>query len=135
MADRLKVEVVTPQGVVFSDDVEMVTLPGVEGEMGVLPGHVPLVTRLIPGEIAIEAGSGPRFLAVGEGLVEITGLRVSILTDMAIAADQIDEAAAEAARQRAQARLRDSISDEEVATVNASLARALTQLHVKRRHK
>ena len=73
------------------------------------------------------------FLAVGEGLVEITGDHVSVLTDMAIAAEKIDEAKVEEARQRAEARLSEKLSDEEVASVNASLTRSLAQLHVKRR--
>jgi len=76
-----------------------------------------------------------QFLAVGEGLVEVTGDSVSILTDMAIEAENIDEAKAEEARQRAAARLREKISAEEVASVNASLARSLAQLHVKRRRR
>ena len=80
-------------------------------------------------------GGHDEFLAVGEGLVEVTGKRVAILTDMAIAADKIDEAKIEEARQRAEARLREKISAEEVASVNASLARSLAQLHVKRRRK
>jgi len=75
------------------------------------------------------------FLAIGEGAVEVTGDSVSIVTDMAVAVKDIDEARAEEARQRAAARLRDKISDEEVATVNAALARSLAQLKVKRRHR
>jgi F-type H+-transporting ATPase subunit epsilon len=76
-----------------------------------------------------------QFLAVGEGMVEVTGKEVAIATDMAIEADRIDEAKVEEARRRAEARLRDKISDEEVASVNASLARSLAQLHVKRRRR
>ncbi len=75
------------------------------------------------------------FLAVGEGLVDVTGDSVAIATDMAIAAETIDEGKAEAARQRAEARLRDKLSAEEVASVNASLVRSLTQLRVKRRQR
>jgi F-type H+-transporting ATPase subunit epsilon len=75
------------------------------------------------------------FLAVGEGLVEVTGDRVAIVTDMAIAVEEIDAARVEEARRRAEARLRDKVSDEEVATVNAALARALAQLRVKTRHR
>jgi F-type H+-transporting ATPase subunit epsilon len=74
-------------------------------------------------------------LAVGEGLVEITGDRVAIVTDMAVRAESIDEAKVEEARQRAAARLRDKLSDEEVASVNASLACSLAQLRVKRRRR
>ena len=135
MAATLKLEIVTPDAVVYSEDVEMVTLPSVEGEMGILPQHVRLMTQLIPGEISVRKGGHDEFLAVGEGLVEVTGKRVSILTDMAIAADKIDEAKAEEARRRAEARLREKISDEEIATVSASLARSLAQLQVKRRRK
>ena len=76
-----------------------------------------------------------RLLAVGEGLVEITGQQVSIVTDMAIAAERIDEAKVEEARARAVARLQEKIADEEVATVNASLARSLAQLQVRRRRR
>ncbi len=113
----------------------MVTLPAIEGQIGILPRHVPVLTRLVPGEIIVRTNEEEEFLAIGEGLVEITGERVAIVTDMAVAAKDIDEARAEEARQRAAARLRDKISDEEVATVNASLARSLAQLRVKRRHR
>ena len=118
----------------YSEDVEMVTLPGVEGQIGVYPQHVPLMTQMVPGEIIVRKDGHDLFIAVGEGLIEITGDRVAVLTDMAIAADRIDEAKVEEARRRAEARLREKLSDEEVASVNASLARSLAQLHVKRRH-
>ena len=134
MANSIRLEIVTPEATVFSDDVEMVTLPGVEGQMGVLPHHVRLMTQLIPGELIVQKGGRDQFMAVGEGLVEVTGNCVSIVTNMAIAVDEIDEASAEEARQRAETRLREKISAEEVASVNASLARSLAQLHVKRRH-
>jgi len=133
MAETLRLEIVTPEAVVYSEDVDMVTLPSVEGQMGILPQHVGLMTQLVPGEIIVRKDGHDQFLAVGEGLVEVTGKRVAILTDMAVAADKIDEARVEEARQRAEARLREKISDEEVASVNASLARSLAQLHVKRR--
>lgn len=131
----LRLEIMTPQSTVYSQDVEMVTLPGIEGQLGILPHHVRLMTRLVPGEILVHRNGQQEFLAVGGGLVEVTGTRVSIVTDMAIAAASIDEAKAEEARQRAAARLREKMSAEEVASVNASLARSLAQLHVKRRHR
>jgi len=133
MANTIKLEIVTPQATVFSDDVEMVTLPGVEGQMGILPQHVRLMTQLVPGEMIVRKDGQDRFLAVGEGLIEVTGDRVAIVTDMAVAAENIDEAKVEEARERAAARLREKISSEEVASVNASLARSLAQLRVKRR--
>jgi F-type H+-transporting ATPase subunit epsilon len=133
MAATLRLEIVTPQATVFSEDVDMVTLPAVEGQMGVLPQHVRLITQIVPGELIVSRSGRDRFLAVGEGLVEIAGDRVAIVTDMAIPAELIDEAAVEEARARAAARLSEKIADEEVAAVNASLARALAQLQVKRR--
>jgi F-type H+-transporting ATPase subunit epsilon len=134
MASTLKLEIVTPEGVAYSDNVDLVTLPGSEGELGVYPEHVPLMTQIVPGELAVRQGAQEFFLAVGEGFVEITGDHVSVLTDMAVKADTIDEAKAEEARRRAEARLKEKLSDEEVATVNAALAHSLAQLHVKRRH-
>ena len=135
MTNTIKLEIVTPEATVYSKDVDMVTLPGVEGQMGVLPQHVRLMTQLVPGELIVRKDGHDDFMAVGEGLVEVNNERVSIVTNMAIAVDRIDEAAAEDARQRAAARLREKISSEEVASVNASLARSLAQLHVKRRHR
>jgi len=135
MADTLRLEIVTPDAIVYSEDVDMVTFTSVEGQLGILPQHVNLMTQLVPGEMIVRKGGHDEFLAVGEGLVEVTGERVAILTDMAIAADKIDEAKVEEARQRAEARLREKISAEEIASVNASLARSLAQLQVKRRRR
>ena len=133
--ETLKLEIVTPDGKVYSEDVEMVTLPGVEGQMGIYPRHVPLMTQMVPGEITVRNKAQDYYLAVGEGLIEIMGDHVSVLTDMAIGAEHIDEAKVEEARQRAEARLQEKLSDEEVASVNSSLARSLAQLHVRRRHR
>lgn len=134
MPNTIRLEIVTPEAV-YTDDVDMVTLPGVEGQMGVLPLHTRLMTQLVPGELTVNKNAHDSFMAVGEGLVEVTNDRVSIVTNMAIPASQINEAAAEEARQRAAARLREKISSEEVASTNAALARSLAQLNVKRRHR
>src|ERR1700742_152136 len=133
MAATLKLEIVTPDAKVFSDDVEMVTLPGVEGEMGIYPQHVPLLTQIVAGEIVARKGGQDYFLAIGEGFVEVTGDHVSILADMAIRAENIDEAKAEEAKRRAEARLAEHLDDEQTAAVQASLAQSLAQLKVKRR--
>jgi len=135
MSSTIKLEIVTPETTAYSADVEMVTLPGVDGQLGILPQHVRLMTLLTPGELIVRKAGHDDFMAVGEGLVEVTNDRVSIVTNMAIAVDKIDEAAAEEARERAAARLREKISSEEVASVNASLARSLAQLQVKRRRR
>src|SRR5438270_1304832 len=133
MAATLKLEIVTPEAKTYSEDVEMVTLPGVEGEMGIFPQHVPLMTQIVPGQITVRKEGRDYFLAVGEGFVEITGERVAIMTDMAIRAESIDEAKAEEARRRAEARLSEKLDDEEAAMCSAALAHSLAQLKVKRR--
>jgi F-type H+-transporting ATPase subunit epsilon len=135
MAGTLKFEIITPDGTAYSEEVDMVTLPGVEGQMGVFPQHVPLMTQMVPGEMIVRKDNRDYFLAVGEGLIEVAGDHVSVLTDLAIAAEKIDEAKVEEARQRAEARLSEKLSDEEVASVNASLTRSLAQLRVKRRQR
>ena len=133
MANTLKLEIVTPEAKIYSEDVELVTLPASEGEMGVYPMHVPLMTQVNSGELVVRKDGQDHFLAIGEGFVEITGDHVAVLTDMAMKADDIDEAKAEEARKRAEARLAEKLSDEEQATVQASLMHSLTQLKVKRR--
>jgi F-type H+-transporting ATPase subunit epsilon len=129
----LRLEIVTPETKAYSEDVDMVTLPGSEGELGIYPQHVPVLTTLKPGELRILKDGQERSMAVGEGFVEITGETVSILTDMALGAESIDTAAAEAAVERAQAAMKEDHSAEDVAAIQASLGKALAQLHVKRR--
>jgi F-type H+-transporting ATPase subunit epsilon len=133
MAATLKLEIVTPETTAYSEDVEMVTLPGVEGELGVYPNHVPLLTTLNPGELRVLKGGKETFLAIGEGFVEITGTSVSVLTDMALDISAIDENEAEAAVARAKAAMKEDLGSEEFAAVQASLSKAMAQLHVKRR--
>jgi F-type H+-transporting ATPase subunit epsilon len=134
MAKTLNLQIVTPEGTVYSEDVEMVGLRAAEGQIGILPQHIRLMTQMLPGEMMVRKEGQDKFLAVGEGLVEVTGDRVAILTDMAVAAESIDEAKAEEARRQAEARLREKqISAGELASVNAALARSLAQLRVKRR--
>ena len=133
MASTLKLEIVTPDSKTFSEDVEMVTLPGAEGEMGIYPNHVPLMTQIVAGEIAVRKGGREVYLAVGDGFAKITGEHVAVLTDMAIKAENIDEAKAEEAKRRAEARLAEKLDDEQLSLVNAALAHSVAQLKVKRR--
>ena len=114
MANTLKLEIVTPEAVAFSEDVDMVTLPGAEGELGVYPQHVPLMTLISPGLVIAKKGTQEFTLAVGEGFVEIVGDRVSLLTALAVSADA-DEAEAEAARKRAEVRRSERLGAEESA--------------------
>jgi F-type H+-transporting ATPase subunit epsilon len=130
----LKLEIVTPEGRAYSDDVAMVVLPSIEGEIGVYPAHVPLMTQLSPGELRILKDGKTTELVVGTGFIEVTGDSVSVLTDSALGEAEIDENGTEEAIRRAQAALRDkNLSSEETAEVEASLARSLAQIRFKRR--
>jgi F-type H+-transporting ATPase subunit epsilon len=135
MAATLRLEIVTPEATAYSEDVEMVTLVGADGELGIYPNHIPLLTTLQPGELRVLKSGRETFLAVGEGFVEVRGDGVSVLTDLALEASTIDESAAEAAVARAQAAMKEDHGSEEVAAIQASLQKALAQLNVKRRRR
>jgi F-type H+-transporting ATPase subunit epsilon len=134
----LKLEIVTPEARIYSDEVDSVVLPGAEGELGILPAHAPLVTTLQCGELRITKSGKTTELAVGEGLVEVTGGYARILTDMAIDVETIDEKAVEEALARAKSQL-DTLKpgehQEEVAAVMAMIQRSTAQLHLKRKRK
>lgn len=136
MADTLKLEVVTPEAKAFSDSVDMVVVPGAEGELGILPMHIPLMTELKPGVLKISKSGQETLLAVGEGFVEVTQQSVTILTDMAIAEKEIDEQKVQEIMERAKARIKEpNLSNEEVATVEATIEKSLAQLHLKHRRR
>jgi F-type H+-transporting ATPase subunit epsilon len=130
----VRLEIVTPESKSFSDDVDSVVIPGVEGELGVLPLHAPLMTLLEPGELRVMKNGEETRLAVGEGFVEITQEKIAVLTDMAVKESDIDESAAEEAIRRAEESMRsERMSDEEQATTKAALMRSLALVKVKRR--
>jgi F-type H+-transporting ATPase subunit epsilon len=132
----LRLEIVTPEAKTYSEDVDFVLIPGAEGELGVLPGHVPLLTELVPGELQVKRAGQDEYLAVGSGFVEITQTHVSVLTDMAVREADIDEEATQAAIDRARAAMTDERSHgEENAMVQAALQKSLAQLKVKRRRR
>ena len=129
----LRLEIVTPEAKTYSEDVDGVTIPGIDGEYGILPLHVPLITALKPGPLKVQKGGQEILLATGGGFAEVMPDRVSVLTDMAVRDADVDESAAQAAIDRAQAALKDkNLSSEAQAEAEAALARSLAQLHVKR---
>lgn len=132
-----KLEIVTPEARVFSDEVDIVVLPGSEGELGILTAHAPLVTLLKPGLLHYTKSGKTEEYAVGKGLVEVTGTQVRIITDMAMQEAGIDEASVQAALEKAQARLKESVDlgPEESAAVAASIARSTAQLSLKRKRR
>ena len=122
----------------ISEPVDYVALPGSEGELGIYPQHVPLVTGLKPGELTYTQEGRMSHLAIGTGFVEITGQRVSVLTDMALGEADIDEKATEEALKRAQEHLESIKHDphsEEVALTMGMIQKSMAQLHVKRRRR
>jgi F-type H+-transporting ATPase subunit epsilon len=133
MPATLKLEVVTPRGPVYSQEVDMVTLPGREGEMGILPQHAPLITQIGSGEIIAKRGLHEDRILITGGCAEITADRVAILTVFATDEATIDENSAEEARRRAEARLKEKLSPEETSLVQAALTHSLNQLKIKRR--
>lgn len=112
MADTIRLDIVTPERVLFSEPVEMVTAPGTLGEFGVLPGHAAFATTLETGEVCIKKEHQVHFGAVGGGFAEVSGDRITILADTAEMAREIDLARAEAAKKRAEASLRDMTNED-----------------------
>ncbi len=132
----LFLDIVTPEKKIFSDRVENVYLPGADGEMGILPMHAGLVTALQPGELRYLHEGKIHIMAIGSGFAEITQTKVVVLTDSALGEAEIDEEKIEAAMKRAEEQLAASehdLNSEEVASLQASLARGAAALHVKRR--
>jgi F-type H+-transporting ATPase subunit epsilon len=132
---QIRCEVVTPERVVFDDEVDMVVAPGVEGQLGILPHHAPLMTALSFGELALRrAGQEDELIAIGGGFMEVGPDHVTILADSAERAEEIDETRAEAARQRAMELMSQKQREEvDFARAEASLRRSLIRLKVARR--
>src|SRR6185437_138940 len=132
--EKLLLELVTPSERIFSGEVDMVVVPGVEGDLGILPGHCPLLTKIVPGELCFRKNGAENRLAVGEGFVEIVPTQVSILTDLAVSEENIDEKKVEEAVRRAEEAMREGhMKEEELAFVRASLEKSIAQLRLKRR--
>jgi len=127
---KLQVELVTAEGRVLSTEADFVRAPGLAGELGVLPRHIPLMTPLKPGEVMVRNGEAETFLFVSGGFLHVLPDRVVILADAAERAEDIDEARAEEARRRAQQLLEQQASDEDAAEAAAALERAMFRLRV-----
>lgn len=135
MADTLQLEIVTPEAVVYSEGVEMVTLPGSEGEAGIYPNHVPLMTKVRAGELIARKAGADEPLIVGEGFAEVTGDHVAILTENAINSADIDDAAVKEALAKAKKRLAEgNVSEDEAKLLNSALLYMEAQMKSKRRH-
>jgi F-type H+-transporting ATPase subunit epsilon len=131
----IRLEVVTAERAVYSDDVDSVTAPGVEGQLGILPHHTPLMTMLQPGELRVKKGGGELSMAISGGFLEVRPDRIIILADAAERVEEIDVARAEAAKQRAEERLKERPSGIDATRAEAALRRALTRLEVAERRR
>jgi F-type H+-transporting ATPase subunit epsilon len=131
----LTLEIVTPEARVYSDTVDTVVIPTVEGEIGILPGHIPLVTQVGAGELRASKGGVTTLLVVGGGFAQVTGEKVSILADSAINEEKIDAHAVEDAMKRAEDALKakDSMLAAEVERLEGIVRFSVAQLLVKKR--
>ena len=126
----VRVDIVTAERLVFSEDADIVMVPGVEGEMGILPHHEPIMTMIKPGEVLVRKGTEEFSLAVSGGFLEVTPDHITILADAAERADEIDIARAEAAKKRAEEKLTNRTAETDSANAEASLRRALARIKV-----
>jgi F-type H+-transporting ATPase subunit epsilon len=131
----LRLDIVTAERNVYSADVDMVTAPGIEGELGVLPRHAPIITALRPGELRIHKGDQVEFFAIGGGFMEVRPDRVIVLADSAEHAEEIDIERAEAARQRAEKLLKEGVPEGQIHAIEGALKRSQIRLKVARRRR
>jgi len=126
----LKLDIVTAERVVYSDEADVVVAPGIDGQLGILPHHAPLMTTLQPGELRVRKGGEEFSLAISGGFLEVRPDRVIILADAAERAEEIDVSRAEEAKRRAEERLRQPTPEVDVAQADAAMRRALARLQV-----
>jgi len=132
---KLKFEIVTAERVVYSDDVDIVIAPGVEGQLGILPSHAPLLTTLQPGELVVRKDGEETAMFVSGGFLEIMQNRVTVLADVAERAEEIDVARAEEAKRRAERKLEERPAEMDLAAAEAALLRSLMRLRVAERRR
>lgn len=131
----LTLEIVTPEAKVYSDTIDSVVIPTVEGEIGILPGHIPLLTQIAHGELRVQKGSETQFLAVSGGFAQVEDHTVRVLAEHAITEEKIDENAVEAAMKRAEQELASAktMDPQELEHLQGLVRYAGVQLAVKRR--
>ncbi|MBI3486423.1 ATP synthase F1 subunit epsilon [Candidatus Daviesbacteria bacterium] len=132
---QLHLKIVTPEKLIYEEDVDQVNVPSVDGELGILPHHANLMARLKSGELRIKNGSKVEVMALGGGFIQMDNNNLTVMTDLAISPEEIDEKAVEEAKKRAEQALEQKLSDEEYATTISLLEKSIAQLNVKRRHR
>lgn len=132
---QLRLKIVTPEKLIFDEEVSQVNVLTEQGEIGILPNHANLMAKLAPGELVIKKNGKAESMAIGEGFLQIADNTLTVMTDLATYAQDIDERAVEDAKKRAEQALSQTLSDEEYAETLANLEKSLAQLRVKRRHR
>lgn len=132
---QLHLKIVTPEALIIDESVDMVTLPSSDGEIGILPGHINLLSKLVPGQLQIKKNNKVDVLAIGGGFLQVSNNVLTVMTDLALDEKDIDEKAVEEAKKRAEIALKEKLSEEEYAETMAVLQKSLAQLRIKRRHK
>lgn len=132
---QLHLKVVTPEKLLVDEEVSQVNVSTTQGQIGILPHHADLMAKLEPGEMVIKKGGKEDSLAVGDGFLQVAQNTLTVMTDLATYAQDIDERAVEEAKKRAEQALEQTLSDEEYAETLANLEKSLAQLRVRRRHK
>jgi len=132
----IRLDIVTAEQSVYSEDVDMVIAPGVQGQLGILPHHAPLMTMLEPGELVVKKGSEEFYMAVSGGFLEVRPDRIIVLADSAERAEEIDMARAEEAKRRAEKRLEEKyVPEVDAARAEAALRRSLIRLKIAERRR
>lgn len=132
---QLHLKIVTPEKLIFDEEVSGVNVSTEDGQIGILPNHANLMAKLEPGELVIKKGGKTDTLAIGDGFLQMSNNVLSIMTDLAVNEGDIDEKEVEEARKRAQQALQEKLSDEEYTETLAILEKSLSQLKIKRRHR
>ena len=132
----IRLDIVTAEQSVYSEDVDMVIAPGVQGQLGILPHPAPLMTMLEPGELVVKKGGEEFYMAVSGGFLEVRPDRVIVLADSAERAEEIDIARAEEAKKRAEKRLEEKyVPEVDAARAEAALRRSLIRLKIAERRR
>ncbi len=135
MFDAIKLEIITPEKTLLSDTVDMVVVPTENGEVGILPNHIPLFSKIIPGEVKIKKGADIKFITIYGGFLETTPGKVNILADFAVYSDEIEEEKVLAAKQKAEEAMKVKKSETDFALAENELRKAILQLKIAERRK
>jgi len=132
---EILLEIITPEKVVYSDKVSEVLVPTDKGEIGILPNHVGLFAKVVPGELTVKKGNSSHILAITSGFLEVSAAKVTILADHAIRAENIEVAKAMEAKEKAEKLMKEKTTDQDMAMLEGQLRRAMLELNVARKLK